>query len=115
MRTRCLDCRGWATHAGRCRVHHADYNARRSVQSHAKRRAAIARGNNAAVKMRRAVRKANGAHCATCMGWYLPSHIDIDHVLPLAKGGEDIETNVQALCKHCHKVKTAIDFGKRPF
>jgi 5-methylcytosine-specific restriction protein A len=115
MRTRCLDCRGWATHGGRCALHHADYNARRSVKSHAKRRAAIARGNNAAAKLRRLVRKAVGAECAVCRGWYLPSMVDIDHIKPLALGGEDVEENVQALCKSCHKAKTAMDFGKRPF
>ncbi|MGW0530651.1 HNH endonuclease [Streptomyces sp. NPDC003032] len=49
------------------------------------------------------------------MGWYLPSQVDIDHVRPLARGGEDIDTNVQVLCKQCHKAKTAMDFGKRPF
>lgn len=115
MRTRCLDCREWATHSGRCALHHADYNARRSVKSHAKRRAAIARGNNAAAKLRRLVRKAVGAECAVCRGWYLPSMLDIDHIKPLALGGEDVEENVQALCKSCHKAKTAMDFGKRPF
>jgi 5-methylcytosine-specific restriction protein A len=56
-----------------------------------------------------------GAHCATCLGWYLPSQLDVDHIKPLALGGEDVEDNVQALCKRCHKTKTAMDFGKRPF
>ena len=115
MRTRCLDCREWATHAGRCAVHHSEYNARRSIQSHAKRRAAIARGNNAAAKMRRAVNKAGGAYCAVHLGWVPSSLVDIDHIKPLALGGEDVEGNVQALCKRCHKTKTAMDFGKRPF
>lgn len=115
MRTRCLDCREWATHSGRCALHHSHYNAQRSIKSHSKRRAAIARGNNAAAKMRRAVRKSMGADCASCLRFFLPSQLDIDHVLPLAKGGEDVEGNVQALCKQCHKTKTAIDFGKRPF
>ncbi|WP_443052939.1 HNH endonuclease [Streptomyces sp. NBC_00184] len=115
MRTRCLDCRDWATHAGRCALHHSNYNAQRSVKSHAKRRAAIARGNNAAAKLRRAVRKAVGGECRICLRWCLPSQVDIDHVLPLAKGGEDVEGNVQILCKTCHKTKTAMDFGKRPF
>lgn len=115
MRTRCLDCRDWATHSGRCALHHADYNARRSIKSHAKRRAAIARGNNAAAKMRRAVRKSMGADCASCLRFFLPSQLDIDHIKPLALGGEDVEENVQPLCKSCHKTKTAMDFGKRPF
>lgn len=113
MRTRCLDCREFATHSGRCAIHHADYNARRSIKSHSKRRAAIARGNNAAAKLRRAVRKAGGATCAHCGFVFLPADLDIDHVVPLAKGGEDVEANVQALCKRCHKAKTAGDFGKR--
>jgi 5-methylcytosine-specific restriction protein A len=41
--------------------------------------------------------------------------VDIDHIVPLAKGGEDIESNVQVLCKACHKAKTREDFDrKRP-
>ncbi|MFD3904147.1 HNH endonuclease [Streptomyces californicus] len=85
------------------------------MKSHSKRRAAIARGNNAAAKLRRAVRKAGGAECRTCLRFFLPGGLDIDHIKPLALGGEDVEENVQALCKHCHKAKTAMDFGKRPF
>jgi 5-methylcytosine-specific restriction protein A len=115
MRTRCLECREWATHGGRCALHHSHYTARRSVQSHVKRREAIARGNNAAARLRKAVRKAVAGQCRMCLRVYLPSQVDIDHVLPLAKGGEDIDTNVQVLCKACHKTKTAMDFGKRPF
>jgi 5-methylcytosine-specific restriction protein A len=30
-----------------------------------------------------------------------------DHVIPLAEGGLDDETNVQALCQDCSDVKTA--------
>ncbi|WP_424215509.1 HNH endonuclease [Streptomyces sp. BI20] len=115
MRTRCLECREWATHKGRCSSHHKGYEARRSVQSHAKRRAAIAAGNNAAARLRKAVRKAVSGTCATCLRMYLPSQVDIDHIKPLALGGEDVDGNVQVLCKACHKAKTATDFGKRPF
>jgi 5-methylcytosine-specific restriction protein A len=115
MRTQCIDCDELATHAGRCEVHHAAYSGRRSVRSHAVRRAAIARGNNAAATLRRAVRAAGGAECGWCRGFYRPSIVDIDHVLPLSQGGEDVESNVQPLCKACHKAKTAVDFGKRPF
>ncbi|MGY1440151.1 HNH endonuclease [Streptomyces reniochalinae] len=41
--------------------------------------------------------------------------MDVDHIIPLAKGGQDIASNVQVLCKPCHKVKTALDFGHLPF
>jgi len=114
MRTRCLDCREWATHSGRCAVHHAHYEARRSIQSHAKRRAAIARGNNSAARLRKAVRKAGGATCARCSFTYLPSAVDIDHIKPLSRGGEDVDDNVQVLCRTCHRIKTNEDFGYGP-
>ena len=32
--------------------------------------------------------------------------IDIDHILPLAFGGTNNITNLQPLCKICHKEKT---------
>jgi 5-methylcytosine-specific restriction protein A len=111
MRTRCLECRGWATHRGRCAEHHRAYESTRSRVSHAKRREAIARGNNAAAKLRAAVNRAGQATCARCGFAFLASAIDIDHVLPLARGGEDTPGNVQALCRPCHKAKTRTDFN----
>ena len=38
---------------------------------------------------------------------------EVDHVMPLALGGYDIESNKQSLCAECHRAKTARDFGKR--
>ncbi len=32
---------------------------------------------------------------------------DMDHIVPLAEGGEDTLDNLQALCQPCHKEKTA--------
>jgi 5-methylcytosine-specific restriction protein A len=115
MRTRCLECRGWATHRGRCEEHYRTYESSRTRTSHAKRREAIARGNNAAARMRTAVNKAGEGQCARCRFVYLSSAIDIDHITPLAKGGEDVVSNVQALCRPCHKTKTREDFqASRP-
>lgn len=31
---------------------------------------------------------------------------EIDHVIPLAKGGTDATANLQPLCASCHKAKT---------
>ncbi|MFD7610983.1 HNH endonuclease [Streptomyces sp. NPDC059828] len=115
MRVRCLDCREWATLKGRCTEHRKAYESGRTVQSHRKRREAVARGSNAAATLRKAVRAAVGGTCAHCGGIFLPSQVDIDHVKPLALGGEDVASNVQVLCKRCHRIKTAMDFGKRPF
>lgn len=36
---------------------------------------------------------------------------ELDHIVPLAKGGADDESNLQPLCGPCHKIKTAEDFG----
>jgi 5-methylcytosine-specific restriction protein A len=115
VRTRCLDCREWATHKGRCATHHKAYENTRSRQSHSKRREAIARGNNAAARLKSVVKRAGQGECNSCHKTYLASAIDIDHVLPLAKGGEDIDENVQCLCRPCHRLKTREDFNyKRP-
>lgn len=111
MRTRCLDCRAYATHAGRCADHHRAYESGRSVQSHRKRREAIARGNAAAARLRRALKRVGRGSCARCGLSFLASAMDVDHIVPLSRGGEDVDGNVQLLCRTCHKAKTRVDMG----
>lgn len=43
--------------------------------------------------------------CAKCFILLPPNH-DIDHIVPVHKGGTDCITNLQALCKNCHGWKT---------
>ena len=44
--------------------------------------------------------------CARC-GKLLPATFEVDHVRALHLGGaDDIETNAEALCNHCHSSKT---------
>ena len=38
--------------------------------------------------------------------------LEVDHILPLALGGEDKLDNLQALCPACHKRKTADDIRR---
>ena len=38
---------------------------------------------------------------------------DLDHRVPLWKGGEDTEDNLQALCPACHRVKTDMERVER--
>ncbi|MEU2179300.1 HNH endonuclease [Streptomyces thermolilacinus] len=51
------------------------------------------------------------SRCARCGSLVLADVVDVDHMQPIALGGEDTDTNVQPLCHGCHLAKTAEDFG----
>lgn len=36
-----------------------------------------------------------------------------DHILPLAKGGSEDDSNIRCLCAECHQLRTAEQFGFR--
>lgn len=36
---------------------------------------------------------------------------EVDHIIPLAKGGTDAMDNLEGICKPCHEEKTLIDSG----
>lgn len=36
---------------------------------------------------------------------------ELDHIVPLMAGGEDVPENRQGLCKPCHETKTRRDMG----
>ena len=38
---------------------------------------------------------------------------DLDHIVPLWKGGQDTEANLQALCPACHRIKTDLERMER--
>lgn len=38
---------------------------------------------------------------------------EVDHIIPLEAGGTDDRANLQALCRQCHKQKTAFDAAMR--
>jgi 5-methylcytosine-specific restriction protein A len=71
----------------------------------------LARGNDAARRLRKRLRRAGYFPCASCGIPRLASALDVDHIRPLALGGEDVDENIQALCRPCHKAKTREDFG----
>jgi len=90
--------------------------ATRNTRSQRTRRVTIARGSHAAADLRKLMRAAYVAdgirpQCAACPAQPLPSLVEIDHIEPIHKGGEDVEGNVQVLCKPCHRVKTHADCG----
>lgn len=36
-----------------------------------------------------------------------------DHIVPLARGGSDDDSNIRCLCAECHRARTAEQFGHR--
>ena len=40
---------------------------------------------------------------------------EVDHIIPLFKGGTEEDNNLQGLCRACHEVKTLADTGKKPY
>lgn len=60
------------------------------------------------VRLRRL--EAAGAKCADCKSKLGPRNPpEYDHVISLINGGENRETNIQCLCKACHRFKTKQD------
>jgi 5-methylcytosine-specific restriction protein A len=58
-----------------------------------------------AQKRRAAVLRRN-PHCVLC--GMRPS-TQADHIVPLAEGGADHESNMQGVCMVCHKAKTQVE------
>ena len=46
-----------------------------------------------------------GGECAGCREHFKPQHLEVDHIIAVAKGGTDHLSNLQLLCGHCNKVK----------
>lgn len=53
--------------------------------------------------------------CRHCMakGRRSPT-TQVDHIIPLFKGGTNDRSNLQGLCDPCHSAKSARDTGKKP-
>ena len=39
---------------------------------------------------------------------------ELDHIVPVSKGGSNDPSNLQMLCKECHAQKTIADLGYKP-
>ena len=50
--------------------------------------------------------------CAICEV-LLPSSFQVDHAVPLWKGGSNEQSNLRALCPGCHASKTQCEWGER--
>lgn len=53
--------------------------------------------------------------CEACGKRIAPLLADeVDHIVPLARGGDNSPGNLQAINRECHKRKTLIDAGRKP-
>ncbi|GAB7185919.1 phage endonuclease [Kitasatospora sp. Ki12] len=106
----CIECANTATHRGRCGEHHRAFTVSGSFRARYQRWREVARRNDAGADLRRAVRANDGGVCARCGTSHLATALDVDHITPIAHGGEDVAENVQLLCRGCHAVKTRKEF-----
>ncbi|MHA7961725.1 HNH endonuclease [Streptomyces sp. L500] len=67
--------------------------------------------HDAAARLRWRLRERGHGWCDWCLGDFPADVVDVDHVRPLALGGEDVDGNVQVLCRECHGLKTLTEFG----
>jgi len=60
------------------------------------------------------MRRDNGL-CQACLECgVLRAATQVDHTVPLFKGGPDTDGNKRALCDECHELKTREDKGHKP-
>ncbi|MEU9609579.1 HNH endonuclease signature motif containing protein [Streptomyces sp. NPDC048057] len=108
----CIDCTEPATHRGRCEQHHRMYEGRAPVRSRARRGRRRAARYDGAARLRARVDARGSGWCAWCLGDFPADGLEIDHVKPLALGGDDTDRNVHALCVECHGLKTSAEFRR---
>lgn len=59
-------------------------------------------------KLRDRIMVRDGWRCQPCArAGRLTSATEVDHILNKAVGGDDSESNLQAICRSCHREKTA--------
>jgi len=92
-------CRAKAVRGGRCGAH------AREAWGGASRREGTTteRGYGAVHRRRRAAELAAEPWCYVCG---VEPAVAIDHVLPLAQGGDDTDENRMPICRSCHSAKT---------
>ena len=67
--------------------------------------------NGAWEALRQKALRRDNFRCVLCQ---TPGRLEVDHIIPKAKGGTDNLTNLQTLCRGCHIQKTRTERGYPP-
>ena len=107
LRRPCLDCNR-LTRPGRSRCDDCTRAVRKGWDrgSVLNRQRRMRGAGGGAQRLRRLVNTQGGSSCMGCGSWHPAPSIVIDHVVPMAKRGTDLDDNVQPLCEGCHRIKT---------
>jgi len=62
------------------------------------------------IQERKKIVASQGGLCACCGCCITANTCDIDHIEALVNGGGNSRRNLSALCKKCHKVKSALEY-----
>ena len=66
--------------------------------------------NSTEYRKNRAYLKANYKRCFKCMTPGTPfNKLEVDHIIPVSKGGGHNLSNLRILCKKCHKLRQGVD------
>ena len=63
----------------------------------------------------RRLRRSNGLGERCQKAGRIEAATEVNHIIPLALGGEDVDENTENLCTPCHRTVTAEQFGHRLF
>ena len=103
MKTPCLDC-GVLSDAHRCPPHLEVWTKKREQYRTRTRRSTTERGYN------NAWRRLARAHLATfpaCVIYGTTDDVTVDHIVPLARGGQSVPENLQTMCRRHNSAKGA--------
>ncbi|MGI0479298.1 HNH endonuclease [Geminocystis sp. CENA526] len=59
------------------------------------------------IEVRKYVYNRDKYQCQSCGKKFAETTLNIDHIIPLAKGGSNDISNLQTLCSHCNQQKKA--------
>lgn len=100
-------CLALVERGSRCEEHELPKKPRGVAAERRRNAKRQARSTGAARRLRETLRQVEWYQCAACLCRHHWSELEVDHVVPLMRGGTDQPGNLQVLCRMCHRVKTS--------